>query len=306
VATAGDVNGDGYADLIVGDPGYNSYQGKAYVYHGTPWGLTPACDWTAGGEEADDQFGYAAGTAGDVNGDGYDDLAVGAWNYDGGRGRAYLFPGTPAGLSWVPAWVATGENAGDQFARSVATAGDVNGDGYDDLVAGAPGNDGNGTNAGKAYLFYGSAAGLDGAPGWSAAGANSGTALAHRRDGGRRERRRLRRPGRRRRRLSAWERLRQGLRLPRLGGRPGWQSPPGPRAASKPGTTLGTRPARRATSTGTAAPTWSPGPGVCRLQGKAYVYHGCSPDGLAATPAWTATGPHNGAEFGYSVATAGM
>jgi PKD repeat protein len=172
VATAGDVNGDGFADIVVSAVRYDGRRGKAYAYHGTPLGLTPAFDWTAGGEAAGDKFGYAVATAGDVDGDGYSDLVVGAHAYDGGRGKVYVYHGGPAGLTTGPPdWSAVGEQAGDAFGRSVGAAGDVNGDGYDDLVVGAPWNDGNGTNAGRAYVFHGGAAGLTtDPPRWTASG----------------------------------------------------------------------------------------------------------------------------------------
>src|SRR6185436_13503605 len=81
VATAGDDNGDGYADVIVGASAYSNGQtgeGRAFVYHGSPAGLATAPDWTAEGEQQGASFGISVGTAGDVNGDGYDDVIVGA------------------------------------------------------------------------------------------------------------------------------------------------------------------------------------------------------------------------------------
>src|SRR5262245_47528980 len=87
------------------------------------------------------EFGLGVASAGDVNGDGYDDLIVGAYMYDDGvevdEGRAYLYLGSPTGLQIVPAWTADSEQAGAQFGITVARAGDVNGDGYDDVVVGA-------------------------------------------------------------------------------------------------------------------------------------------------------------------------
>ena len=74
MGTAGDVNGDGYDDLVVGAIGFdmNGFDvGKAYVYHGSTLGLGTIADWTAVGENEGDYFGTAVGTAGDVNGDGY-------------------------------------------------------------------------------------------------------------------------------------------------------------------------------------------------------------------------------------------
>jgi hypothetical protein len=103
--------------------------------------LIAAPSWAAVGENAGDWFGYSVATAGDVNGDGYADLVVGAPSYDDYRGKAYVYHGSPAGLGHTPAWTAVGENAGDHFGYAVATAGDVNGDGYADLVVGAPSYD---------------------------------------------------------------------------------------------------------------------------------------------------------------------
>ncbi|MGB7114944.1 MAG: integrin alpha, partial [Anaerolineales bacterium] len=85
VRTAGDVNGDGYSDVIVGAPLYDGghdNEGRAYVYHGSPTGLATSHNWTAESDQADARFGYSVGTAGDVNGDGYSDVIVGAPYYD--------------------------------------------------------------------------------------------------------------------------------------------------------------------------------------------------------------------------------
>ena len=80
------------------------------------------------------------GTAGDVNNDGYDDVIVGAPTYDNGEtneGRAYLYQGSNAGLGSSPNWIAESNQIGAHLGRSVGAAGDVNGDGYADVVAGA-------------------------------------------------------------------------------------------------------------------------------------------------------------------------
>jgi len=159
VGTAGDVNGDGYADLVVGASGYGALRGKVYVYHGGSTGLTTGpADWTAGGENDDDLFGCAVGTAGDVNGDGYDDLVVGASDYAISRGKVYVYHGGSTGLTAGPAdWTAGGENGGDHFGYAVGTAGDVNGDGYADLVVGADYYD---SVRGKVYVYHGGSTGL--------------------------------------------------------------------------------------------------------------------------------------------------
>ena len=114
-------------------------------------------------ETAGDRAGEAVAAAGDVNGDGYDDMLIGAWSNDEGdtsAGEVYLFFGSPAGFgidtglqdadaSFV------GEGYYDCAGRAVAGAGDVNGDGFDDILIGAAGNDDIGLSAGKAYLWYG-------------------------------------------------------------------------------------------------------------------------------------------------------
>jgi CSLREA domain-containing protein len=163
VAGAGDVNGDGYADAIVGAADYAGGQGRAYLYHGSGAGLAAAPALTLTGESSQDRFGFSVAGGGDVDGDGYADAIVGAEGYGVGQGRAYIFRGSGAGLGATPALTLTGEHDGDTFATSVASAGDVTGDGYADLLVGAPGYLG-GSNQGRAYAYHGSGAGLAAAP----------------------------------------------------------------------------------------------------------------------------------------------
>ncbi|MDP7136710.1 MAG: integrin alpha, partial [Candidatus Poseidoniia archaeon] len=162
VASAGDVNGDGYADVIVGaygNDGADSAAGEAYVYYGSASGLSATPDWSDQGEAEDDYFGFSVASAGDVNGDGYADVVVGALYNDGAgsnAGEAYVYHGSASGLSATPDWSDQGEAASDAFGVSVASAGDVNGDGYADVIVGANGNDGAGSAAGEAYVYSGS------------------------------------------------------------------------------------------------------------------------------------------------------
>jgi hypothetical protein len=167
VGTAGDVNGDGYDDLVVGAPGYNSLQGRAYVYGGGPTGLSSSPIFTATGEDTGNWFGRSVATAGDVNGDGYDDVVVGAHRYLTIRGRAYVYGGGANGPTATPIFTATGESGINQLGNSVATAGDVNGDGYDDLVVGAPGYN---SYQGRAFVYAGGPTGPSVTPIFTATG----------------------------------------------------------------------------------------------------------------------------------------
>ena len=184
-ATAGDVNGDGYSDAIVGAFGYDNgqpYEGRVYVFHGSAAGLELLPAWTAEGNQQYAAYGVSAGTAGDVNGDGYSDIVVGADHYDSGQlneGRAYVYLGSATGLATGPAW--TGECDQDEawFGASVGTAGDVNGDGYSDVIVGADGYNNGQTDEGRAYLYHGSPTGLDAVPDWMAEGDQAEAYFGH-------------------------------------------------------------------------------------------------------------------------------
>ena len=162
VAPAGDINGDGHADFIIGayhNGALGTNTGRAYIYFGGP-GLDGVPDVTLTGQAAGDLFGNSVALAGDVNGDGYPDLIVGAqFNAAHGTaaGRAYVFFGGP-GMDAVPDLVLDDGLAGDWYGYSVASAGDINGDGYPDVVVGAPNYDAGGPSTddrGRAYVYFG-------------------------------------------------------------------------------------------------------------------------------------------------------
>ena len=180
VATAGDVNGDGYSDVIVGARFFDngqSNEGMVFVYHGAASGLSASANWTEERNQASSSFGTSVSTAGDVNGDGYSDVIIGANFYDNGQsneGRAFVFHGSASGLSASPNWTAEGNQSDAHFGGSVSTAGDVNGDGYSDVIVGADGYDNGQLNEGRAYVFLGSASGVSSTASWSDEGNQAG------------------------------------------------------------------------------------------------------------------------------------
>ncbi|MEI2732952.1 MAG: integrin alpha [Dermatophilaceae bacterium] len=172
VAGAGDVNNDGYDDVIIGAPGTDprgNNEGSAYVLFGStspgPVDLaTPSADWIRiDGAHTDDHVGTRVAGAGDVNNDGYDDVVVGsAFLSPNGpaSGGAYVVYGSAhpvtVDLASPHTWGFEIEGgAAVDFAGAVAGAGDVNNDGFGDVVVGARGVDANGDGAGASYVIYG-------------------------------------------------------------------------------------------------------------------------------------------------------
>jgi hypothetical protein len=161
VAGAGDVNGDGHADLLVGAGYYADLTGAAYLVLGPLTGTRDLAlaDAKLVGEEDGDYAGASVSGAGDVDGDGHDDLVVGApGNHEG---AAYLMLGPVSGtrdLGLADAKL-VGEEDGDHAGSSVSYARDLNGDDHDDLLLGAPYNDEGGDYAGAAYVVLGPVSG---------------------------------------------------------------------------------------------------------------------------------------------------
>jgi len=146
VAGAGDVNADGYDDVLVGAhfwSGSQSLNGLVSVFHGGPGGLDASPDWSVEGQTEAAGLGWSADGVGDLNGDGYDDVALGAWQErvaGHSSGAVHVWYGSASGLTpGIPDWTTQATTPGDQLGASVRGAGDVNGDGYADVIAGAPG-----------------------------------------------------------------------------------------------------------------------------------------------------------------------
>ncbi|MCD6502308.1 FG-GAP repeat protein [bacterium] len=158
LASAGDVNGDGYADLLVGAPGsYQApdYNGKVFLFLGGSAPVKPILEFV--GEKAGDRFGIAVAGCGDLNGDGYDDFAVGADKNDQGgvdAGKVYIFFGGKE-MDTSPDISLVGERYNDWFGSSIAGGRDLNGDNVPDLLVGA--SYGGKNYAGVVYVFLGGA-----------------------------------------------------------------------------------------------------------------------------------------------------
>jgi len=178
VSGAGDINNDGYADIIIGARQKSFSQGSAYVIYGGPKSSLPNLDFSTTaldphtngfmitGNAANDQLGISVSKAGDVNGDRYGDIIVGAQGKTSDKGIAYVIYGGPKSsrenvdLSVITepsfptkGFAIGGEASGGFFGHSVSVAGDINGDGKPELIIGASIGS-TLTNAGAAYVIY--------------------------------------------------------------------------------------------------------------------------------------------------------
>ncbi|MBD2531319.1 FG-GAP repeat protein [Nostoc flagelliforme FACHB-838] len=176
VSSAGDVNGDGIDDLIIGASNANpngSLSGQSYVVFGSKEGfdaqfnlstLNGTNGFAINGIDAFDDSGFSVSGAGDINGNGIDDLIIGAYRADNLSGQSYVVFGSKGGfdaqlnlstLNGTNGFAINGINPNDTSGNSVSNAGDINGDGFADLIIGAGGASPNGTRSGQSYVVFG-------------------------------------------------------------------------------------------------------------------------------------------------------
>ncbi|MEO1149186.1 MAG: integrin alpha, partial [Cyanobacteria bacterium J06638_22] len=187
VSGAGDINGDGIDDLIIGaayaSPNGNVGAGTSHVVFGSQAGFGASLDlstlngnngFAINGVGINDLSGIAVSGAGDINGDGIDDLIIGAGladpNGNSSAGTSYVIFGRQTNfgdalnldaLNGSNGFAINGVAVGDALGFSVSGAGDINGDGIDDLIVGASGADPNSNNrAGTSYVVFGNQAGF--------------------------------------------------------------------------------------------------------------------------------------------------
>lgn len=180
VAAAGDVTGDGLPDVLVGSCDYangTAGQGAVFVFKGASGGLDPAPVFKLEGDQANLHMGTTVAGVGDVNKDGVVDFAIGTPAYSSGSGRVMIFYGSKGAISTTPAASFEPGQAGSRFGASVAGAGDVNKDGYADVIVGAPGWDDKLVDEGMAAIYVGGAGVLATDPTWKVFGNQRGASL---------------------------------------------------------------------------------------------------------------------------------
>lgn len=188
VSAAGDVDGDGFADLLVGAPGATvtimgmamANAGSALVFHGSEAGIQLGARSAIQGRQPNDWFGSVLTTAGDVNGDGFADVVIGAPNAfrmtSEEVGRVAIYHGGLGGISTEPARTLAGSMTREKFGSAIDGAGDVNGDGFSDILIGASGHS---MNLGSVSLYLGSRDGIANAVTLSLRGMTMGEKFGH-------------------------------------------------------------------------------------------------------------------------------
>ncbi len=155
----GDVNGDGFDDIIGGDS-----NDSVYLSYGEPFYLASQFDEVVTENKPLTYFGHAVSSAGDVNADGFEDFIVGAHEFDSvftNQGKVHLFLGNASGDFETPVWSYVGDQANCKFGYTVSAAGDINNDGFDDIIVGSPYYDNTYSDEGCVFIFWGGASGIN-------------------------------------------------------------------------------------------------------------------------------------------------
>lgn len=177
---AGDVNNDGFDDIVIGANQYDSIDiddGLVVAFYGSASGLAATPDWSMSSGQKKCNFGHWVDGAGDVNGDGYDDVVVSALLYEDdttyhSEGRIFVYYGSATGLQHEVAWFGDVNQPEAQLGYSCAGAGDINGDGYDDVIGGAKYWTNGEDQEGGAFVWFGGPDGLDTDYCWQGEGNN--------------------------------------------------------------------------------------------------------------------------------------
>ncbi len=151
VSDAGDLNGDGFDDYIIGAWTYGNFAtGRVYIFFGSANPDTIP-DLILNGFSNNSRFGTSVSGAGDVNADGYDDIIIGAPEYNSSQGRVYIYFGG-SNMDTIHDVQITGAASLYRFGQSVSSAGDMNGDGFSDVIVGIPGTS---SNRGSIRIYNG-------------------------------------------------------------------------------------------------------------------------------------------------------
>ena len=174
LAAGGDLNGDGFSDVVVGAPLQDvtaADEGKVFVYYGSAAGLpsAPSSVLAHPAPEEGAYFGIALALLADADGNGCDELATGASKQDGvasDQGSVYIYYGAGTGPTAPPGLTLSNpaSQSDGHFGFALASAGDVNGDGYGDLLVGAHDQDSGAEDEGNVFVYYGSSVGLPAQP----------------------------------------------------------------------------------------------------------------------------------------------
>jgi hypothetical protein len=153
--TCGDIDGDGYDDVLIGSRQYDNFRGRVSLFYGGP-DMSATADMVLDGENEKDLFGDGI-ACGDIDNDGYADIVIGAGGYGANQGRAYLYWGSDRkSMDTKPDKIFAGEQEkGSWFGLGYPQVYDIDNDGYQDVILGACAYWGRGDGTGRAYLYYG-------------------------------------------------------------------------------------------------------------------------------------------------------